>query len=189
MFLRVIDYPAGGEYLDFDFVTLTRDADGRLGRRIAPLAAHGASARAARAPSLPTRDSSASRRSARTTAARSTPSEDESVIVVARRDGLSADRRGPSGDQLPRPGAVPAGSFARARRRTPRWARRPRPQAAARSALLASELGVQVAQRQAGDVLVALVRGHLGDLALDVVGAGAAHELARAPSTPRSGSR
>jgi glycine/sarcosine N-methyltransferase len=28
VFLRVIDYPAGDEYLDFDFVTLTRDAEG-----------------------------------------------------------------------------------------------------------------------------------------------------------------
>ena len=28
VFLRVIDYPAGDEFLDFDFVTLTRDADG-----------------------------------------------------------------------------------------------------------------------------------------------------------------
>ena len=28
VFLRVIDYPAAGEFLDFDFVTLTRDADG-----------------------------------------------------------------------------------------------------------------------------------------------------------------
>ena len=28
VFLRVIDYPAGGEFLDFDFVTLTRDTDG-----------------------------------------------------------------------------------------------------------------------------------------------------------------
>ena len=28
VFLRVIDYPAGDEYLDFDFVTLTRDVDG-----------------------------------------------------------------------------------------------------------------------------------------------------------------
>jgi len=28
VFLRVIDYPSGGEYLDFDFVTLTRDANG-----------------------------------------------------------------------------------------------------------------------------------------------------------------
>jgi SAM-dependent methyltransferase len=28
VFLRVIDYPVGGEFLDFDFVTLTRDASG-----------------------------------------------------------------------------------------------------------------------------------------------------------------
>lgn len=28
VFLRVIDYPASGEFLDFDFVTLTRDVDG-----------------------------------------------------------------------------------------------------------------------------------------------------------------
>ena len=28
VFLRLIDYPAGAEYLDFDFVTLTRDFDG-----------------------------------------------------------------------------------------------------------------------------------------------------------------
>ena len=28
VFLRVIDYPASGEFLDFDFVTLTRDAEG-----------------------------------------------------------------------------------------------------------------------------------------------------------------
>ena len=28
VFLRVVDYPAGDEFLDFDFVTLTRDAEG-----------------------------------------------------------------------------------------------------------------------------------------------------------------
>jgi hypothetical protein len=28
VFLRVIDYPEGGEYLDFDFLTLVRDSDG-----------------------------------------------------------------------------------------------------------------------------------------------------------------
>ena len=28
VFLRVVDYPDGGEFLDFDFVTLTRDSDG-----------------------------------------------------------------------------------------------------------------------------------------------------------------
>ena len=31
VFVRVIDYPAGDEFLDFDFVTLMRDAEGEWG--------------------------------------------------------------------------------------------------------------------------------------------------------------
>ena len=78
-----IDYPAGDEFLDFDFVTLDarrRRASGTIAHRA--LAAHGAARRRCSATSSTAAGlRRASSCSAATTATRSTPTTDESVIV------------------------------------------------------------------------------------------------------------
>jgi len=84
VFLRVIDYPDGGEFLDFDFVTLTRDTDGLwdVASRLSPhtalpielLTAELAAAGFESMEALGAHDGRAL-----------APDSDESVIVVARR--------------------------------------------------------------------------------------------------------
>ena len=193
VFLRVIDYPAGGRVPRLRL----RDADARRRRRA------GTSRRVARRTRRCRSSCSAHELDGgglrahrgvrrRTTATRSSRRRRERHRGRAARRLRPRAAANPAVVSRPRtPGAVPGGTCARARRRRPRRARRSHAgeTAASPARSLALELGVQVAQRQPGDVLVALVGGHLGDLRLDVVRAGAAQELAHAPSTPRSGSR
>ncbi len=123
VFLRVIDYPAGDEFLDFDFVTLTRDADGAwdVASRRSPhtalplglLSAELADAGFERIEAFGAHDGRAF-----------DADKDESVIVVARRTAEVGVAEDPAVISRPRtPGAVPDGRCVRAPRRRPRRAR------------------------------------------------------------------
>ncbi len=100
VFLRVIDYPVGGRVPRLRLRDAHPRRRRRLGRGVAPFSAYGASARAARAQSLPTRASRASRRSGRTTAGRSMPTRTRASSSSPGKTAEGRSRGGPCGDQL-----------------------------------------------------------------------------------------